>query len=78
MLFRSSITKTVILLGKSLNFTVIAEGVETIEQLVLLEQYGCDEVQGYLFSKPIPKESLEKFIQQPFVSLTGNLQTDAK
>jgi diguanylate cyclase (GGDEF)-like protein len=58
----ASIAKTVILLGQSLNLTVIAEGVETQEQLALLEQYGCDEVQGYLFSKPIPKESLEKFI----------------
>ena len=66
----ASITKTVILLGQSLNFTVIAEGVETIEQLILLEQYGCDEVQGYLFSKPIPKESLEKFIQQPVAILS--------
>lgn len=59
----ASIAKTVILLGQSLNLTVIAEGVETQEQLAQLEQYGCDEVQGYLFSKPIPKEALEKFMR---------------
>ena len=58
----ASIANTVIHLGQSLNLIVIAEGVETQEQLTMLEQYGCDEIQGYLFSKPIPKESLEKFI----------------
>ncbi len=58
----ASITKTVILLGQSLNLTVIAEGVETEEQLAMLQQYRCDEVQGYLFSRPIPGESLEQFI----------------
>jgi diguanylate cyclase (GGDEF)-like protein len=60
----ASITKTVILLGHSLNLTVIAEGVETNDQLLILEQYGCDEVQGYLFSKPISKENLEVFVKQ--------------
>ena len=58
----ASITKTVILLGHSLNLTVIAEGVETQEQFALLQQYNCDEVQGYLFSRPISKESLEELI----------------
>lgn len=64
----ASIARTVVSLGQSLNLTVIAEGVETHEQLALLEQYGCDEVQGYLFSRPIAKESLEKFITQPLTT----------
>ena len=59
----ASITKTVILLGQSLNLTVIAEGVETKEQLALLKEYGCDEVQGYLFSRPISSEKLEQFLK---------------
>lgn len=58
----ASIAKSVILLGQSLNLTVIAEGVETEEQLATLEQYQCDEVQGYLFSKPISREKLEQFL----------------
>jgi EAL domain-containing protein (putative c-di-GMP-specific phosphodiesterase class I) len=61
----ASITKTVILLGQSLNLTVIAEGVETHEQLALLEQYGCDEVQGYLYSKPLNKDKLGQFLNAP-------------
>jgi EAL domain-containing protein (putative c-di-GMP-specific phosphodiesterase class I) len=37
----------------SLGFTVIAEGVETLAQAVLLHQMGCEEAQGYLYSKPV-------------------------
>ena len=59
----ASIAKSVILLGQSLNLKVIAEGVETAEQLSLLKQLGCDEVQGYLFSRPIPGEELEQLLR---------------
>ena len=58
----ASISKAIILLGQSLNLKVIAEGVETAEQLGLLQQFGCDEVQGYFFSKPLPNADLEKFL----------------
>ena len=58
----ASITKSVILLGQSLNLSVIAEGVETAEQLALLKQFGCDEVQGYFFSKPVPQNELERLL----------------
>ena len=61
----ASITKTVILLGQSLNLTVIAEGVETREQLAMLEEYGCNEIQGYLFSKPISADELQQFLKNP-------------
>jgi EAL domain-containing protein (putative c-di-GMP-specific phosphodiesterase class I) len=58
----ASITKSVILLGQSLNLSVIAEGVETAEQLALLKQYGCDEVQGYYFSRPVPQNELAQLL----------------
>ena len=54
----ASISKTVILLGQSLNPKVITEGVETAEQLAMLKQFGCDEVQRYFFSKPVPAADL--------------------
>ena len=41
-------------MGHELGMHVIAEGVETPEQLYLLRSYGCDSVQGYLFTRPIP------------------------
>ena len=59
----ASITKSVILLGQSLNLSVIAEGVETAEQLALLKQFGCDEIQGYFFSRPIPEHELESLLR---------------
>jgi len=50
----ATIAKAIIALGRSLKLKVIAEGVETRGQLDLLRRYGCDEMQGYLFSRPIP------------------------
>jgi diguanylate cyclase (GGDEF)-like protein len=50
----AAITKAVIRLAHSLNLKVVAEGVETIEQLRELEKYGCDEIQGYYVSRPRP------------------------
>jgi EAL domain-containing protein (putative c-di-GMP-specific phosphodiesterase class I) len=55
------LVKTIIALGKALNMTVVAEGVETLEQLELLRKPGCDEIQGYYFSRPLPKAESQKF-----------------
>ncbi len=52
----TAITKTIIALGRRLNLKVIAEGVETKEQLAFLCSRRCNEVQGYLISKPLPPE----------------------
>jgi EAL domain-containing protein (putative c-di-GMP-specific phosphodiesterase class I) len=47
-----AIIKAVLALGQSLNVPVLAEGVETVDQLDLLKEQGCDEAQGYYFGRP--------------------------
>jgi len=49
-------------LAHNLNLEVVAEGVETPEQLALLHGFGCDQVQGYLISKPLPLEELAQYL----------------
>jgi len=49
-------------MGKALNIRVIAEGVETPEQLKFLKEHGCFEFQGYLFSRPMAANALTEMI----------------
>lgn len=56
------LVKAIIALGASLGMTTIAEGVETPTQLEELSYAGCDEVQGYLISRPIPPEAIPSFL----------------
>ena len=56
------LTSTIISMGKNLGFSVIAEGVETIEQLECLRTMDCDSFQGYLKSKPVPAEEFFKIL----------------
>ena len=51
----------IISLAKNLGLKTIAEGVETVEQLDLLRERCCDEVQGFYYSKPLPAEQFEAF-----------------
>jgi diguanylate cyclase len=54
-----AVVKAIIALARSLELRVIAEGVETEAQFSILAELGCDAVQGYLFSRPMPPEEIE-------------------
>ncbi|MGX9134225.1 putative bifunctional diguanylate cyclase/phosphodiesterase [Rummeliibacillus sp. JY-2-4R] len=57
-----TVVKLIVTMAKSLNFKVIAEGVEDETQRAFLKEIGCDEFQGYLYSKPQPVEVIERFL----------------
>lgn len=64
------ITKTIIALAENLNFSVIAEGVETVKQLEHLKALGCKKFQGYLFGKPAPiVEWQQRFVDSSTLSV---------
>jgi diguanylate cyclase (GGDEF)-like protein/PAS domain S-box-containing protein len=59
-----TIVKSVISLAHSLRLNVVAEGVETEEQAALLLELGCDQMQGYLVSRPIPPQQVPELLRQ--------------
>ena len=58
-----AIAQAIISMGKALGLTVVAEGVETVEQANFLRERDCDEMQGYLFSKPVPAEDVPELFR---------------
>jgi EAL domain-containing protein (putative c-di-GMP-specific phosphodiesterase class I) len=60
-----AVAGAVISLGQTLNMRVIAEGVETDAQAAFLRNINCDEMQGYLFSKPLPAQGIEELLRGP-------------
>ncbi len=56
------ITRAIIAIGQSLNLSTLAEGVENEEQLEILRGYGCDYIQGYYYSKPLPAAEMTEYL----------------
>ncbi len=68
----AAIVSSVIGLAYDLSLEVIAEGVENKEQLTFLREHGCDQVQGYYFSEPLPAEELFELLKRGKPLLSGS------
>src|SRR5262249_29878929 len=73
-----AIAQAIISMGKALGMTVVAEGVETAAQQAFLRALHCDEMQGYLFSKPVPPRELAKLLRDPPRLASPPLQPEAQ
>lgn len=67
----AEIIRTIITMGQTLNRKVVAEGVETAEQMELLRAYRCDQIQGYFLSPPLPAERFGAFIAEKISKQTS-------
>jgi diguanylate cyclase (GGDEF)-like protein len=72
-----AIAQAIISMGKALGMTVVAEGVETAEQHAFLRNHDCDEMQGYLFSKPLPPGELAELLHSSPILASPPLQPEA-
>lgn len=60
---------------RNLGYQIICEGVETDQQIEILKQIGCDEIQGYWYSKPLKEEDYDKLLQTENISKKGGGNT---
>jgi EAL domain-containing protein (putative c-di-GMP-specific phosphodiesterase class I) len=71
----TSIVTAVISMGRSLNLRVIAEGVESEEEMAFLRSHQCDEAQGYFFSRPVPTEEFANLLKSGISVFAQTLQS---
>ncbi len=67
----AAIATAIIAMGKSLNMSVVAEGVETEEQLDFLKRENCNQIQGFLFSKPLPASEIFELLKKNALEING-------
>jgi EAL domain-containing protein (putative c-di-GMP-specific phosphodiesterase class I) len=72
-----AIAQAIISMGKALGMTIVAEGVETAEQETFLRDHACDEMQGFLFSKPVPSQQLAELLRSAPLLISPPLQPAA-
>jgi EAL domain-containing protein (putative c-di-GMP-specific phosphodiesterase class I) len=73
----ASIVRAIVSLAHSLRLKVVAEGVETAAQLEFLSAIGCDEYQGYYFSRPLPGDEFERLVREKAQGSQPLTQEDA-
>ena len=81
----AAVVTAIVALARSLGLNVVAEGVENLRQMEVLNRLGCTVMQGYLFSRPMPPDEIERWLQQtvlprkaPWISaVEGGDQTEA-
>jgi diguanylate cyclase (GGDEF)-like protein len=73
----ASIVRAIVSLAHSLRLKVVAEGVETVAQLEFLSAIGCDEYQGYYFSRPLPGDEFERLVREKAQGSQPLTQEDA-
>jgi diguanylate cyclase (GGDEF)-like protein/PAS domain S-box-containing protein len=69
----NAIAEAIISMGKALGLTVVAEGIETPEQEMFLRNHGCDETQGYFFSRPVAPDEFSELLRQHMISQLKSL-----
>jgi diguanylate cyclase (GGDEF)-like protein len=72
-----AIIQSIVTLGHALGMKVLAEGIETNEQRVLLRLAGCDEMQGFLFAKAVPAEAIDRILAKPAAARVARQNGDA-